>query len=73
MTAQFQKAIGTYKCHRCNKRTRETGSNESAYELCKRQTSKSSSTSRHDADRFDTMRQAMRLLHVRMPVVSDRP
>ncbi len=32
--SKFQKAVATYKCHRCGKLTRETGENESAYNLC---------------------------------------
>jgi len=34
--SKFQKASTTYQCHRCSKRTRETGSDESAYSLCKK-------------------------------------
>jgi hypothetical protein len=36
MIKNFQKGIATYKCHRCGKKTRETGGNESAYDLCRK-------------------------------------
>jgi len=36
LISKFQKASTTYQCHRCSKRTRETGSDESAYSLCKK-------------------------------------
>jgi hypothetical protein len=31
---EFKKGIGAYRCRRCGKLTRETGGNESAYNLC---------------------------------------
>ena len=35
--SRFSKKVGTtYTCHRCGKLTRETGNDESSYELCRK-------------------------------------